>query len=198
MPRKPRVHFEGALYHIMCRGNNGEEILKTEKNKKDYLELIKRYKDKYGFIVYAYSIMDNHVHILIEVSKNPLSKAMQGIQQVYTQKYNKENNRKGHVFQQRYKAKLCNKDDYLLNLIRYIHRNSIEAEITQDISYKWSSHSSYVNPQKNDLVNTEFPLSMFGVSKNEARKRYLEFVDKDDTVNNDILDIWTSGYGKSL
>lgn len=180
MPRKPRIHYDGALYHVMCRGNNGEEVLKTDKDKRDYIELIKRYKRRYNFKVYAYCIMDNHVHVLIEVSEIPLSKIMQGIQQVYTQRYNRENKRDGHVFQQRYKAILCKKDEYLLNLIRYIHKNPKEAGISEDLTYRWSSHYYYSRNINNDVVDIEFPLSLFAENTVEGNKRYLKFMDEEE------------------
>ena len=94
----------------MARGNNGEYIIKDEQDKKHYIDIVKKYKERYQFKLYAYCLMDNHIHMLIEVSEVPLAKIMQGIQQVYTQHYNKKYKRTGHVFQQRYKAVLCNKD----------------------------------------------------------------------------------------
>ncbi|WP_432404161.1 transposase [Wukongibacter sp. M2B1] len=124
--------------------------------------------------MYAYVIMDNHLHLLIEVSKTPLSKIMQFIQQTYTQYYNKKYDRTGNVFEQRYKAMLCNRDEYLLELIRYIHKNPEKAKIS-DINYKWSSHKEYIG--KNfGICDIDFPLSMFSNYKKEAENRYLEYV----------------------
>ncbi|MGV8146404.1 MAG: transposase [Alkaliphilus sp.] len=86
-------------------------------------DTLKRYKEELelGFKLYAYCIMNNHIHLLLEVEKAPLGKTMQRVQQVYTKKYNKKNNRTGHVFGQRYKAVLCNKDAYLLHLTSSPH-----------------------------------------------------------------------------
>ncbi len=84
MARKLRIHYEGALYHVIVRGNNKSHIFMEPKWKNTYLEIIKRYKNKYDFKIYAYSIMDNHAHLLIEVSKIELSKIMKCIQQVFT------------------------------------------------------------------------------------------------------------------
>ncbi|WP_432404137.1 transposase [Wukongibacter sp. M2B1] len=119
MPRKPRVHYEGALYHVIVRGNNKRCIFDIDNDKLEYLKRVKKYKEKYEGKLYAYVIMDNHAHLLIEVLRTPLSKIMQLIQQTYTQYYNKKYDRTGHVFEQRYKAILCNRDEYLLELIRY-------------------------------------------------------------------------------
>jgi len=83
--------------------------------------------------IYAYVIMDNHVHLLLEVGIIPLSKIIQGIQQVFTQTYNRVHNRTGHIFEQRYKAILCDKDQYLLMLTRYIHQNLIRINHTNGV-----------------------------------------------------------------
>ena len=127
MARKPRIEYPGAFYHVMCRGNNGEHILHNDEDKKFYLYLIQKYKERYCFRIFAYCIMDNHVHMLIQTGDVPLSKIMQGIQQSFTQGYNSKYCRTGHVFQQRYKAILVDGDSYLLQLIKYIHYNPVEA-----------------------------------------------------------------------
>lgn len=180
MPRKPRIHYEGALYHVIVRGNNRFEVFETKENKAEYLKLIKKYKSKYGFKLYAYCVMDNHAHLLIEVDKIPLSKIMQLIQQVYTQHYNLDYKRTGHVFEQRYKAIICDKNSYLLNLIRYIHMNPVKANIGEGLEYKWSSHSAYIK-QNSEMIDCEFPLSLFTASKNKRQKLYLRFVTEDET-----------------
>lgn len=180
MARKPRIHYPGALYHVMVRGNNGENILAEEKHKNKYLDIIASYKEKIGFMLYSYCIMDNHVHLLIEVKDVPLSKIMQRIQQVYTQWFNRKYNRTGHVFQQRYKALLCDKDSYLLQLIRYIHNNPVKANIEGGIDYKWSSHIYYVG-KKRGIVDIYYVLSIFSDDINKAVKQYLQFMRQDDT-----------------
>lgn len=174
MPRKPRLHYEGALYHVMVRGNNKSYIFENDNDKLEYLKRIKKYKEKYKSKVYAYVVMDNHAHLLIEVSQTPLSKIMQLIQQTFSQYYNKKYNRTGHVFEQRYKAILCNKDEYLLALIRYIHNNPEKSDIS-DINYKWSSHQEYVGNNRG-ICDVDFPLSMFSNNRGEAEKIYLQYV----------------------
>jgi REP element-mobilizing transposase RayT len=123
--------------------------------------------------------MDNHAHLLIEVADIPLSKIMQGIQQVFTQYYNRRNNTTGHVFEQRYKCLLCDKDAYLLSLIRYIHQNPIRSKLTESIKYLWSSHREYIGIP--ELADVNFPLSLFDTHKIKAIKRYLAFMDEMET-----------------
>ena len=159
----------------MARGNNGEYNIAKDEEKLEYISIIKRYKERYGFRLYAYCIMDNHIHMLIVVDEIPLEKIMQGIQQVYTQRYNKKYRRTGHVFQQRYKAIVCNKDGYLLHLIKYIHFNPIEAGMTETVDYKWSSHYEYIK-NKNELVETDYVLKLISSNKAQAIKGYGEYM----------------------
>ncbi|HAN09065.1 MAG TPA: transposase [Clostridiales bacterium] len=175
MARKQRIHYHGALYHVIARGNNGEYILDSDEDKKNYIEILKRYKERYQFELYAYCIMDNHVHLLMEVGETPLNKIMQGIQQVYTQRYNKKNKRTGHVFQQRYKAEVCKKDGYLLHLVKYIHFNPVKAGMTKTVEYKWNSHNNYVKCI-NEIVNTEYVLKVISSNKAVALKGYKEYM----------------------
>ena len=98
MARKPRIHYENAIYHVIARGNNRENIFLDARDKDKYLELIGKYKQKYGFELFAYVLMDNHVHLLIYIDQISISKIMQGIQQTYTQYYNKKYRHVGHVF----------------------------------------------------------------------------------------------------
>lgn len=186
MARKPRIHYTGALYHVIVRGNNGEDVLREELHKSKYLDIIALYKDKIGFTLYAYCIMDNHAHLLIEVNDIPLSKIMQRIQQVYTQWFNQKYNRTGHVFQQRYKALLCDKDNYLLQLIRYIHNNPARANLEGGIAYKWSSHEYYTGKKYSDIVNTSFVLGLFSENKDKAVRQYLQFMNQEDQEDKEI------------
>ncbi len=179
MARKPRIHYEGALYHVMVRGNNRSYIFRNEDNKRTYKKIVSKYKKRYRFKLYAYCIMDNHAHLLIEVADIPLSKIMQGIQQVFTQYYNRRNNTTGHVFEQRYKSFLCDKDAYLLSLIRYIHQNPIRSKLTESLKYLWSSHQEYIDIP--ELADVNFPLSLFDTHKKNAIKRYLAFMDEMET-----------------
>ncbi len=175
MPRTTRMEYKGALYHVMCRGNNGEHIL-VEEEKEKYVKYILKYKEKYKFDIYAYCIMSNHVHLLLETGEVPLSRIMQGIQQSFTQYYNKKYNRTGHVFQQRYKALLCNKESYLWQLIKYIHKNPVEAGFQQGLNYEWSSHKSYLSGKSDPLVDVKYILGMLSTNPAVAQKEYLRLM----------------------
>lgn len=107
---------------------------------------------------------------------------MQGVQQVFTQQYNRSHKHTGHVFEQRYKAVLCDKDQYLLGLINYIHMNPVRANLETGIDYEWSSHKSYIELKNKDLLDISFPLSLFEGNLEQQIKRYLSFMSVEDTT----------------
>lgn len=178
MPRKPRIHYPGALYHVMVKGNNAENIFSEEIHKREYLRKLSDYKKLFDFKLFAYCVMDNHAHLLVEVKDTPLSVIMQRIQQVYTQWFNRRYGRTGHVFQQRYKALLCDKENYLLQLIKYIHHNPVKAKMCTDLNYKWSSHLHYVELVTDGLVDTDEVLRVFSQNRNQAIKQYLQLMEQ--------------------
>ena len=184
MPRKPRIEFEGAFYHVITRGNQRQNIFKEEEDFEKYLAILRRYKVRYGFNLYAYVLMSNHVHILIETGSVGLSKIFQGINQSYTLYFNKKYHLSGHLFQGRYKAILCDKDAYLLSLLKYIHLNPVRARMVKDAGdYRWSSHGLYsgVNKEKS-LIDVNYVLGIFSVKKLNARKLYINFIRDEKTI----------------
>lgn len=175
MPREARVHFDGAIFHVIARGNNKEKVFQGDLDKQRYLDLLVRYKSKFGFNLYAFVLMNNHVHLVIRVHAHPLAKVMQCLQLAYTKYFNGSYEHVGHVFQQRYKAFLCQDDRYLMTLIRYIHHNPVRAGLTENFDYQWSSHGYYLAPRQT-LVDVEHPLSILANKKDEAVSKYLELV----------------------
>jgi len=177
MARKPRIHFPGAFYHVIARGNRRERIFRDEKDYQLYLNFLREYKDHYGFYLYAYTLLPNHVHLLIEVGQYPLSRLMQNLQFRYTRNFNIKYKNYGHLFQGRYKAILCEKDSYLLELSAYIDLNALRAGLVEDpITYPWCSYRSYVRERKDDLVERDFLLAQFSGNKNVAMRQYERFV----------------------
>jgi REP element-mobilizing transposase RayT len=132
MARKPRIEFPGALYHVIARGNQRRRTFFNPEDYENYLSRLWSYHEKFHFTLYAHCLMPNHIHLLIESAEVPLSKIMQAIQFSYTQSFNRRHKKVGHLFQGRYKAVLCQKDEYLLELVRYIHLNPVRAGIVKD------------------------------------------------------------------
>jgi putative transposase len=177
MARKPRVEFEGALYHVIVRGNHRRNIFRDESDCVAYLERIEHYRERYHCSVYAYVLMSNHVHLLIETGPVGLSKIMQGIQFSYTQRYNRRYHAVGHLFQGRYKAILCDRDAYLLELVRYIHLNPARMKQPQDPwKYRWSSHRAYLGENTPLKIQAQAVLEQFGYKISVARSGYLDFM----------------------
>ena len=145
MARKPRIQYSGAFYHIIVRGNQRQNIFLEDADRLEYLERLKRYKKKCGFVLYAFVLMSNHVHLLLETPKDPIARIMQMLNFTYTQYFNKKYNKVGHLFQGRYKSYLCDKDNYLLGLVRYIHKNPVRAGLVENPDeYSWSSQGDYI------------------------------------------------------
>ncbi|MDQ6962322.1 MAG: transposase [Mariprofundaceae bacterium] len=148
MSRKPRVHLSGGYYHVMMRGNGGSPIFFSSADHTRFLLLMQEGLERYGHRIHAFCLMQNHVHLLIQVSDVPLSKIIQNLGFRYTRYINRCKQTTGHLFQGRYKAILIDADTYLLELIRYIHLNPVRAKVcsTPDL-FAWSSHNSYINKQ---------------------------------------------------
>lgn len=180
MARKPRVHYPGALYHVISRGNQRQTIFRADADRRRYLELLNHYRARYQFQLRAYVLMSNHVHLLMEVEKHPLAKIMQGLQQSYTLYFNRKYKLVGHLFQGRYKDILCDRDSYLLELVRYIHLNPVRSKIATDpVDYAWSSHGDYLNSgtaKGAAMVQSEWILNQFAPNLAQARRKYEEFV----------------------
>jgi hypothetical protein len=121
--------------------------------------------------------MKNHIHLLLEVGETALSKLMQVIQFRYTRYFNKRYRKIGHLFQGRYKAIVCDKDAYLLALVRYIHLNPVRAKVVKTPEqYPWIGHAEYLGKQKKALIDRELVLGQFSNNKNKAQGEYFRFV----------------------
>ena len=178
MARKPRIHFPGALYHVVARGNQGQTVFHEDRDFSLYRQLLLKYKDQFRCSVYAYALLPTHIHILIQTAQTSLSRLMHRLQFRYTLRVNLKYKTHGHLFQGRYKAILCDKDTYLLELSAYIHLNPVRAGLVKDPSdYPWSSYRSFLRSHPEDLVDTSYLLSQFSLKPEVARTRYRQFVE---------------------
>ncbi len=178
MARKPRIEFEDALYHVITRGNQRQEIFRSAEDYVRYVKILGDYKNRYDYALYCYVLMGNHVHLLIETRDVVLSKILQGINQSYTMYFNRKYKTVGHLFQGRYKAILCDRDSYLLSLVKYIHENPIRVGVAKALeAYPWSSHGAYVgHTRTKGIVDTGFVLRVFSEDTRKARSAYLEYM----------------------
>lgn len=177
MARKPRMEFEGAVYHVIARGNRRTTLFHHADDYKEYLSRLQQYQQRDRLTCYAYVLMPKHVHLLVESSEIPLSRTMQTLQFTYTQYYNRRYRKSGHLFQGRYKAILCDRDAYLLELVRYLHLNPARLRKPMDPwRYRWSSHGAYLGQTSPIQVDTDSVLEHFHRRRGPARKAYREFM----------------------
>jgi putative transposase len=163
MARRPRVFAPGLLYHVIARGNQRQRTFRTELDYHAYLIRLTEYQKRYSVKLYAYCLMPNHVHLLLQPSEVPLAKFMQGLQQSYTQWFNGTHGKSGHLFQGRYKAIVCDRDEYLVTLVRYIHLNPVRARLVEDPEVYWhSGHRAYLTGDRMALIDPEPVLNMLG------------------------------------
>lgn len=175
--RKPRLEIEGGLYHIITRGNNRQLIFGSDDDYRKFLLQLVHQKARLPFYLYAYCLMPNHVHLLIERQDDSISRVMQRLLTAYSQYHNRKHRKSGHLLQGRYKAILCQSDQYLAELVRYIHLNPVRAKMVrrpQDFPY--SSHRAYLGVDQAWLVDVEPVLRHFGPNKKMARERFQLFV----------------------
>ncbi|MBF8984882.1 transposase [Lutibacter sp. B2] len=181
MGRKPRVEYEGGVYHVIQRGNNKEYIFEKKEEKIYLLNMIREYKEILGFEIYGFVVMDNHYHIVMKTLQEPLHKIMHRINNRYSKYYNYINGRTGHVFENRYKGILVKEDKYLLSLIRYVHQNPVRANMCNKVKdYKWSSDLCYRNHIQREIVNIDFVLDILSENRKEAIKLYRGFMDGEE------------------
>lgn len=181
MGRKHRVEYEGALYHVIQRGNNREFIFNNTVDKQYLLKRVSDYKVTKKFNLYGYVIMGNHYHMVMQTNEIPLHKIMHGINNAYSKYYNAAHARTGHVFEGRYKAIPIQDEKYLLALLRYVHQNPVRANICKHTwEYSWSS-DLYYRKNNNELVDIDLILNILSVNREEAIKMYSELIEQQDT-----------------
>ena len=179
MPRTARIAPKEYIYHILTRGNNRQDIFKNESDYEKYLEILKKYKEKYKFKLYHYVLMTNHIHLVLEHKKEggSLAEIMKGLNLSYAQHYKGKYKHIGHFWQDRYKSIIVSKDNYLLACGSYIELNPVRAKIVEDPKdYKWSSYHVYAYGKKDSVVDEHPIYRELSKDETERRKRYREFV----------------------
>jgi len=177
MARKPRIHLSGGLYHVIFRGNGGQPVFLSDEDRYRFQLLLQEGTCRFGYRVYAFCLMTNHIHLALQVAEIPLSRSMQNLSFRFTRWINWRQKRTGHLFQGRYKAVLVDSDSYLLELIRYIHLNPVRAGMVKDpVNYPWSSHKAYLGKETLPCMTIDSLLIHFGKTLEEARQNYHGFV----------------------
>jgi len=140
--RPLRIEYEGAFYHVTARGNERKEIFFAGHDYAKFMDYLRETRDRYHFLLHCYVLMPNHYHLLIETPEGNISQVMHRLNASYTGYINRTRQRTGHLFQGRYKAILVDRDNYLLELSRYVHLNPVRAGMVSNPGDY--PHSSYI------------------------------------------------------
>ena len=179
MPRQPRLDAPGALHHIMGRGIEQTKIFRTDQDREDFLNRLADLCIDGDLIVYAWSLMPNHFHLLVRTGRRSISKSMRKLLTGYVVNFNLRHKRYGHLFQNRYKSIICEDDPYLLELTRYIHLNPVRAGIVNDLRglshYRWAGHSAIMGRVKRDWQEIDTVIAYFGKGR-RAVEKYEQYV----------------------
>lgn len=192
MPRQARIKGEYSVYHIIQRGNERKNLFLSDADRLKFIDTLQKTREKYNFAVYAYCLMSNHVHLLIDDNGNDVSAIIKSINISYAQYFNRIYRRCGHLFQDRFRSELINDDGYLLEVSRYIHNNPVKAGIVREPSdYPWSSFNIYLGKDQDieGLINRTRILRYFSDNELKATKEYIDFVYKGGSEQVNIMDV---------
>jgi len=180
MPRQARLDTPGTLHHVIFRGIEKRNLFDDKYDRENMVNRMEELVKETGTKIYAWSLMTNHVHILLKSGHSGLSRFMRRLLTGYAISYNIRHRRYGHLFQNRYKSIICNEDTYFHELIRYIHLNPLRAGLVKNMSeldrYPWSGHSALMGNKRREWQDIDYVLSWFGKTKNAAIKKYRAYV----------------------
>lgn len=178
MPRTARILPDEGFLHVFTRGNNKRYIFRKERDFKIYLELLKKYKERFNLVIYHYVLMFNHIHLLCKIcTETNLAKLMQGLGLFYSNRYRKRYEYTGQFWQGRYKNNIIANDGYLLRCGLYIERNPVEAGLVNlPEQYPWSSYCAYALGEKDDIIDIDPLFKTLGKNDDERRKVYIELM----------------------
>lgn len=179
MPRSARLDAKGVLHHVMGRGIEKRKIFLNDEDRDDFVSRLAELGEKQALKIYAWALLPNHFHLLCKTQNWPLSSSMRKLLTGYAVNFNRRHKRFGHLFQNRYKSIVCQEDNYLLELVRYIHLNLLRAGIVKNLPElnrsPWTGHSALVGKKKKTWQDTEYILSFFGNGP-KGIKKYFEFI----------------------
>jgi len=169
----------------MLRGNERKDIFIDKQDKKKFIKTVIQKKADEAFKLYAYCIMDNHVHLVIKEQKEPISRIVKKITTSFAYYFNNKYKRVGHLFQDRYKSETIEDEPYLISVIRYIHNNPEKAGISKKERYKWSSYSNYIEilGKTIELPEIKEILEIFSLDTKKALKEFINYSNKYEEKN---------------
>lgn len=166
MSRKPRVYCQSEIYHIIMRGNNQQMLFLSKRDRLFFLQRLKKYSSELNIELYAYCLMNNHVHLLIGKANNSLSLFIQKLANSYVYYFNSKYERSGHLFQGRFKSEPIQTDEYFKTALRYILQNSQLAGLGKFQTYQWNSFRHILNDTNQKIICTEVIFNIFHSKEN--------------------------------
>jgi putative transposase len=184
MPRQARKKSMTGIYHVMLRGINKQTIFEDDEDRRRFIYTVLRYKKEYDFDLFAYCLMDNHVHLLLKEKEIALSDIIKNLSSSYVYWYNTKYDRCGHLFQGRFRSENVETTPYFLKVLRYIHQNPLKAGLARNaFSSKWTSIHEYISPSS--PLNTAAVLKLFSKNKDESIilfKEYMNALNQDECL----------------
>jgi putative transposase len=190
MSRPLRIEYPGAVYHVTCRGNERRAIFRDNQDRESFKDILMESQKGYSVRLFAYVLMDNHFHLLLETPLGNLARFMRRFNITYTSYFNRTHNRAGHLYQGRYKSILVDRESYLSELSRYIHLNPVRNKEQKDtpleerwnylVNYPWSSLRGYLDRKnKEPFVEYAMVLADFGGDTSRGRRAYQKRINED-------------------
>jgi putative transposase len=190
MARPLRIQFQGAVYHVTCRGNERKQIFRDDIDRKAFLSKLTESLKIYNVNLFSYVLMENHFHLLAETPLGNLGEFMRQFNITYTSYFNRRYNRAGHLYQGRYKSIVVDRDNYLSVLSRYIHLNPVRKKGMKDktphekidylVRHHWSSLPGYLSMQRKEgFIDYSLVLHEYGGDNEMGRKKYHQRIYED-------------------
>ena len=180
MPRGPRLDAPGVLHHVMVRGIDRQIIFRDDQDRDDLLTRLAALATDHRLEVYAWALLDNHFHLLVQTGKQPLERSMRSLLTGFATVFNTRHGRVGHLFQNRYKSVVCEAERYFVELVRYIHLNPLRGGMVRDFDaldeFAYSGHSALLGTVPRPWQATSRVLDRFGQRVSWARAAYRKFV----------------------
>jgi len=151
-------------------------------------DILKKYKEEHGYLLYHYCLMPNHIHLIIEPTlSTDLSRLMKQINLSYYNYYRNKYKHWGHFWQDRYKSLLISKDEYLITCGRYIENNPVKAKMVKNPKdYLWSSYNAYAYGKKNELIDTDPLYQELGKTESERQSSYRKYANDSSGIVKNI------------
>lgn len=179
MPRQARLDAPGTVHHVIIRGIEKRKIVNNDADREEFVQRMSQIAESTQTVIYAWSLMTNHAHILLRSGPAGLVRYMRRLLTGYAGYYNRQHGRHGHLFQNRYKSIVCDEDTYLKELVRYIHLNPLRAGLVKTMEEldicPWSGHCCMMGGKAVAAQDRNFVLRCFGIKEGSARKAYREF-----------------------